>query len=153
VVTVAESLPGARVALARLSTEAPLSAELRLESVVEGILVTGPASAPAAFECARCLKQFRGEVELEVCELFAAPGHLDSEEDAYRVEGEEIDLEPMLRDAVTLALPLNPLCDPDCRGLCAQCGREMARHTEECTQDATDPRWADLDVVRAKLQN
>ena len=152
-ISISQGLPGVRVALARLSADARVSARLRLESVVEGILVTGPTSAPVTFECARCLKEFGGTVELEVCELFAAPGHLDSEDDAYRVEGEEIDLEPMLRDAVTLALPLKPLCDPECRGLCAHCGKEMALHTEDCIEDGIDPRWAELDAVRAKLQS
>ena len=59
--------------------------------------------------------------------------------------------EPMLRDALTLALPLNPVCKEDCKGLCAHCGNEMTSETCDCTQETTDPRWAELDVLRAGI--
>ena len=149
----AEPVPGIRIELAEVQGDEPLTADLRLESVVEGVLVTGPATAPARFRCARCLKEIAGQVDLEICELFAEPGHAVGDEDAYRVEGDEIDLEPMLRDAVTLALPLNPLCDSDCQGLCAQCGAELATHTVDCIQEQPDPRWAQLDALREKLDS
>lgn len=142
-----------RVGLARVASGARMTADLRLESVVEGILVTGPASAPASFDCARCLTTFESTVEVDVCELFAGPGPSSSEEDAYRFDGEEIDLEPMLRDALTLALPLKPLCRADCEGLCPHCGREMAGHVGDCIQDTTDPRWAELDALRDQLES
>jgi uncharacterized protein len=151
-ITVSEPLEGVQVSLARLDAGAKVAAGLRLESVVEGILATGRASTPVTFECARCLKKFSGQVEAELCELFVTPNHVDPEEDPYRVEGEEIDLEPMLRDALTLALPLNPVCEADCKGICAQCGNEMTSETCDCTQEATDPRWAELDALRTKLE-
>ncbi len=150
---VSESLPDVRVSLTRLEPDAKIAADLRLESVVEGVLATGTASAPAIFECARCLKEFPGVVETEICELFAIPAHFDAEEDSYPVEGDEIDLEPMLRDALTLSLPLNPLCSQDCKGLCAHCGKEMTAEICGCTKETTDPRWAELDALRAKLES
>jgi uncharacterized protein len=144
-------ISGVRTALARLS-EAPVRADLRAESVVEGILMTGPVRAGSVLSCARCLDEFESEVRLEVCELFASPGHEASVEDeAYRIRGKEVDLEPMLRDALTLALPLHPLCREECRGLCPRCGRRLDVGTCDCFQEETDPRWAELDALREKL--
>jgi uncharacterized protein len=144
-------ISGVRTALARL-TQGPVRAELRAESVVEGILMTGMVRADALLSCARCLDEFPSGVGLELCELFAAPGHESSVEDeAYRVRGTEVDLEPMLRDALTLALPLHPLCREDCPGLCPKCGRRLDEGSCDCFQEETDPRWAELDALRAKL--
>jgi uncharacterized protein len=141
---------GIATALAALD-DRPLRAELRLEAVVEGILVTGPVTAEAALECARCLKGFVGDVDVEVCELYAAPGHEPEDDDAYRVRGTDIDLEPMLRDAIALALPLNPLCRESCAGLCSRCGRDLNQGPCDCSDDKSDPRWAVLDALRDRL--
>ena len=144
-------LEGVSVALARLTDE-PVAGTLRAESVVEGILITGGVGTAITCECARCLNTFAGEIDVDLCELFVAPGHEVPEgEDAYRFHGQEIDLEPMLRDAVTLALPLKPLCREDCKGLCATCGKDLNSETCECIQDDTDPRWAALSALRDQL--
>ena len=129
----------------------PVTAELSLESVVEGVLVTGPVRGQVRCSCARCLREFDAPIEIGLCELFAGPGHLQ-DEDVYRVAGDEIDLEPMLRDELTLALPLNPLCTDDCKGLCARCGRELNAGSCDCADDDVDPRWAELDALRDKLE-
>lgn len=151
-VRVAAPLEGVAGALARLEDE-PVAGELRLESVVEGILVTGSVSGDLALECARCLKDFDAPVGADVCELFVAPGDTAPEEDAYRVAGLEIDLEPMVRDAIVLALPLNPLCREDCAGLCAHCGRDLNAGACDCRDDDIDPRWAGLAAVRDRLED
>ncbi|MFN2587174.1 MAG: DUF177 domain-containing protein [Actinomycetota bacterium] len=148
-VHVAAPLPDAGVALARL-TGSPVEAGLRAESVVEGILITGTARAGVTLECSRCLTEFPSEVSVEVCELFAGPGH-EVEEDSYAVAGTEIDLEPMLRDAIVLALPLNPVCSPDCKGYCAGCGQNLNEAQCTCAPDDADPRWAGLEALRTKL--
>lgn len=150
-VSITKPLEGVRVDLAHLEP-APIAAELRLESVVEGVLVTGPVSGDVRCSCARCLAEFETAVEVDVCELYASSGHLEEDEDVYRIAGEELDLEPMLRDELTLALPLNPLCRADCKGMCARCGRDLNEGACDCTEDTSDPRWAALDQVRAKLE-
>lgn len=148
---VAEPLEGVRNALVRLTTE-PIEARLRAEAVVEGVLVTGPVAGEIAADCARCLKEVPGRIELDVCELFVAPGHdAPDEEETYEVEGLEIDLEPMLRDAVALALPLNPVCKQDCKGLCATCGRDLNEGPCSCSEEEIDPRWAALSELRDRL--
>lgn len=143
---------GVRTALATVGDE-PVGARLRAESVVEGILVTGTVSGTSTLECARCLESFRAPFELEVCELFVAPGHeAPDQEDAYTFTGLEIDLEPMIRDAVALTLPLNPVCNETCKGLCAQCGQNLNQAGCGCRDEDTDPRWAALADLRERLE-
>ena len=154
-VRLSEPLPGGvRTTLARL-TEDPVSGDLRAESVIEGILVTGDVSGATVVQCARCLKEFDSRADVELCELYVGPGHdLSGSEtdDTYKVTGTEINLEPMLRDAMTLALPLNPLCRADCKGLCAQCGADLNLGDCSCAEDETDPRWAPLETLKARLE-
>lgn len=149
--SVERPLDGVGNALAKL-TEKPVRAELRAESVVEGILITGPIRTAARFECARCLAPVVDDMDVDVVELFVAPGHeAPPEEEAYRVEGLEIDLEPMLRDALTLALPLKPVCRQDCKGLCGQCGKNLNEGPCDCAEEEIDPRWAALSELRDRL--
>jgi uncharacterized protein len=143
-------LSGVGTTLARLADE-PFDAELRLESVVEGILVTGDLDASLVAQCSRCLKDLDSGLEIDVCELYYAPGSEQAEDDSYRISGTDLDLEPMLRDAVTLALPLVPLCKEDCKGLCARCGKDLNQGPCDCTEETKDPRWAELDALRDQL--
>jgi uncharacterized protein len=149
-ITVSEPVSGVRNALARLDDGA-VTAALRAESVVEGILVTGRVGGATVLQCARCLSEFRSAVDLEVCELYVGPGHA-GDDDVYRVAGTEIHLEPMLRDSITLALPLRPLCRPGCKGICARCGADLNAGPCECSEDDVDPRWAPLTALREKLE-
>ena len=138
--------------LARVE-DRPVSGDMRAESVVEGILVTGRVRASVSYRCARCLTRFGLPVSLEVCELFVAPGHeAASDDDTYRVGGKEVQLEPMLRDALALSLPLSPICGESCAGLCSGCGRNLNQDVCICSEDDVDPRWAELAVLRERLQ-
>jgi uncharacterized protein len=118
-----------------------LRLDLRLESVLEGILVSGTVRAVAAGECARCLEPLQRPFEVELQELFAYPGH--ESEDTSRVDGDLIDLEPAVRDALVTELPLAPVCRPDCPGLCPECGALLAEDPTH-QHEAVDPRWAAL---------
>ena len=121
---------------------------LRLESVVEGVLVSGSVHVLADGECARCLDPLDRELVVELQELFVYPGHEDGDEDARTVvEDGLIDLEPAIRDAVVLALPLAPLCQPDCPGLCAVCGVRLADEPDHA-HDEVDARWAALAALQ-----
>ncbi|MEA2452474.1 MAG: hypothetical protein QOG04_1184 [Actinomycetota bacterium] len=151
-VRVASELEGVTTALARLDPP-EVRGDLRAESVVEGILVTGRVEAETALECSRCLEKFSGQLDVRVCEMFVAPGHVQPDEDAYLVSGTELDLEPMLRDAVTLALPLNPLCEEACEGLCPTCGKRRDLGPCGCQEDETDPRWAALSALKEQLED
>jgi uncharacterized protein len=125
--------------------------DLRLESVMEGVLVSGTAAVQLTGECGRCLEPVTETLTVDLQELFAYPdsttddtaGHTVEDETA-RMEGDFLDLEPTLRDAVVLALPLTPLCREDCAGLCAECGERLDDLPEDHTHDAPDPRWSGL---------
>lgn len=150
--TVGGRLPEVGHVLIHLDERRPVQAQLRAESVVEGILVTGSVRGDVDCSCARCLTSIASAIEVEVCELFLAPGHeAPPEEEVYAVEEGTIDLEPMLRDALALAFPMSPLCRPDCKGLCARCGRDLNEGPCDCTDDDIDPRWAALAELRGKL--
>jgi uncharacterized protein len=144
-----ESLGTAFIAV---PTGSPLALELLLESVREGVLVTGTVSGAAAGECARCLDPIVVDVDADITELFTYPDIEPYEgEDADEVrsmEGEFIDLEPTLRDAVVLTMPLSPLCTPDCPGLCPECGQRLADEPGH-SHDVTDARWAALSGLLA----
>ncbi|MFL6138034.1 MAG: YceD family protein [Frankiaceae bacterium] len=139
---------GLSVELIGVPEGAPVQLDLRLESVMEGVLVSGTAVAPVAGECGRCLEPVDDAIEVELQELYAYPDSTTSEttedDEAARLDGELLDLEPVLRDAVVLALPMTPLCGPDCPGLCAVCGERLAEDGEGHDHPLIDPRWAAL---------
>lgn len=131
---------------------ASLDLDLRLESVTEGVLVTGTVSAPLAGQCARCLDPLTDELTVDVCELFAYPDSATDEttesDEVFRVDGDLLDVEPVVRDAVVLALPWTPLCREDCPGLCSTCGQPLAELPPGHSHDQLDPRWAALAAFR-----
>jgi uncharacterized protein len=136
-----------RVELAGVPEGAEVDVDVRLEAVHEGVLVTGTASAPVVGECARCLESLTTEVEANFQELYRYEPSPEEEEedDVLLLDGDLLDLEPVLRDAVVLALPLAPLCSDDCAGLCITCGVRLADagpgHSHE---DAVLPEWEAL---------
>lgn len=152
---VAQTVPSpGRIGLDLIAIEpgAPLELDLRLQSVSEGVLVTGTVRAPTAGECSRCLSPVVGEIEIALTELFAYP---DSVTEATTEEGEvgrvidsTVDLEQPIVDAVGLALPFAPLCAEDCPGLCPQCGVALAGAEAGHQHEQIDPRWAKLADMR-----
>ena len=167
-----------RLELARVPAGADMHLDVRFEAVTEGVLVTGSATAPLAGECARCLRPLTISVTASFTELYLyADGRPrdgrrthdkhdkndkhdrrnsrewfdeDTEQDDEEryLDGDLLDLEPVLRDAVVLALPMSPLCLQDCPGLCVECGVPLADagpgHGHD---DAPDPRWAALEQL------
>lgn len=155
-VTVTRSVPapaGLGVAMARVPEGSPIDLDLRLESVLEGVLVSGSADLQVSAECSRCLETFDWHEEIDLTELFRYPstdarGAIVEEEDESEdplpvLQDDLIALEPVLRDAVVLDLPLAPLCSEDCLGLCPQCGARLEDDPQHA-HETTDPRWAAL---------
>lgn len=112
--------------------------DARFESVHEGILVTGDAFATASGECSRCLDPIDSAVEVEFQELFAYSG---TSEDDFVVENESIDLDQVIRDAVVLSLPFQPVCSAGCKGLCVTCGAKLNEDPQHAHEAPVDPRW------------
>ncbi|MDH2391384.1 DUF177 domain-containing protein [Streptomyces sp. HNM0663] len=142
---------------------APVELDLRLESVMEGVLVTGTSRATAEGECVRCLEPLRLDVEADFQELFsypdaddrgrtAEPGDDAEDEERLFVEDDLFDLEPVLRDAVVLALPMQPVCREDCPGLCPDCGARLEEDPDH-HHDAVDIRWAALQGLAESIRD
>lgn len=130
------------VAGARLSS-APLVVDVMLEQVPDGIVVHGTVAAEYESECSRCLAPVRATFSVPVRELFE---HSPIDGETYQLEGDEVDLELPVRDAVLLDLPQAPLCREDCAGLCPACGIDHNLSACECDLNPPDPRW---DALRA----
>ncbi|MBA2308032.1 MAG: DUF177 domain-containing protein [Pseudonocardiales bacterium] len=126
----------------------PVELDLRLESVAEGVYLSGTASATVVGECSRCLDPTSDELTVEVAELFAYPDSVTEastdEDEVSRLVNGLVDTEPTVRDAIVLALPLAPLCREDCPGLCVECGGRRAELGPDHKHDTMDPRWAAL---------
>jgi uncharacterized protein len=110
----------------------------RLESVHEGILVSANVSGEAETVCSRCLDPLKLDVDVEFQELFA---YSLTDEDGLIITDETIDLEQVVRDAVVLSLPFQPICSSDCEGLCIDCGLKIADNPQHVHEAPVDPRW------------
>ncbi len=128
--------------MARVVAGSPIRLSVRLEAVVEGVLASGTATVTVVGECARCLDPVEWDETVAFTELYLhEPGPED--EGLPLLDGELLDLEPLVRDAVVLGLPLAPLCTADCPGLCVECGARLADEPGH-GHEAIDPRWAAL---------
>jgi uncharacterized protein len=149
-VHLSEQIPGLGMQLATVPEERPVAGDLLLESVVEGILVSGPLRGAMVLTCARCLKPFEAAFRVDVRELFS-PSVARDQDSEYPIAEGFVDLEPMIRDNVVPAMPFAPLCREDCLGICPRCGGD--RNLGECTCDkAVDPRWAALSGLDLDLE-
>ncbi|HET7193877.1 MAG TPA: YceD family protein [Nocardioides sp.] len=150
---------GLGIEVLRVPEGSQVEIDLRLEAVMEGVLVTGTAYVGLEGECVRCLEPISDEVEVTFQELFvyhdqgshrggdATPAD-PADDETSRLEGDLLDLEPLLRDAVVLALPFQPLCEDDCPGLCTECGARLADDPGHAHAAAIDPRWAGLQQLQ-----
>ncbi len=136
---------------------ADLELDLRLESVMEGVLVSGWVVAPLVGECGRCLEPVTDEIEVEIAELYAYEDSttsetVDDEDEVSFMVGDLLDLEPVLRDAIVVELPLTPLCSPDCPGLCSGCGERLVVGAPAHDHPLPDPRWAALEAFASEAE-
>ena len=147
-VHVAASLPGLQITGAQVPDDEDLLVDATLESIEgEAVTVSGTVTVPWTAECRRCLEEIRGVASVPLSEVFEVHP-VDGE--TYPIEGDEVDLEPVVRDAALLHLPLAPLCRPDCAGPAPD---EFPTTVEDedagdDAEPARDPRWAVLDELR-----
>ena len=139
--------------VASVPPDRPVTVDVEIESVVEGLLVTGTVSATAVVRCVRCLREFDQQVEAEVRELFTLEPREDEDEGYAVLPDDRLPLDTMARDALVLAFPAFPLHSPDCAGLCPTCG--VDRNTTDCGHGGAediDPRWARLAGLQDRLK-
>ena len=151
------ALPGWGVEMIGVPQGAPVTLHLRLESVMEGVLVSGTVDLPVTGQCARCLDPVEDTLTLDVQELYAYEGSTteatSGEDEVRRIDGDALDLAPLVRDTVVLTLPLSPTCTPDCAGLCVGCGERLDDLPADHSHEAIDPRFAGLAARFADLND
>jgi uncharacterized protein len=146
------TIDGLATEVVAVPDDAMLGGPLSLESVIEGVFVTGSITGTWRLRCARCLTEETRPFTVEVAELVtshAADGDED-EDDAYTLVDEQIDIDQIVRDGIGVEMPFAPLCRPDCQGLCPTCGGN--RNLGECPgHEAIDPRFAVLSDLLLEL--
>jgi uncharacterized protein len=149
--TVVGTVDALATELVAVPDDAPVEAHLLLESIVEGILVTGRLTGGWRLRCARCLTEFDGRFDIDVHELFVPQPGVDDDDYPLDPEG-LLDPNQMVRDAIGVEMPFSPLCRSDCRGLCPTCGGN--RNLGECPgHDEVDPRFAVLSELFPELSD
>jgi len=126
---------------------AVLDLDVRLEGLHEGILVSATVSGTATGECSRCLKPISLPVEVDFAEVFA---YAVDEAFDQQVQDDHVDLEPVVRDAVVLSLPFQPVCRPDCPGLDPVTGERVEDIPDYQPREDVDPRWSALAGFQAE---
>ena len=135
--------PGLGTDVVRIPEGSDLELDLRLEAVMEGILVSGTIRGRTEGECVRCLDPVEDEIEADIQELYVYPGRTpegEDEDELRELVDEMIDLEPVLYDTLVPALPFQPVCRDDCPGLCSECGARLADDPGH-SHESADPRW------------
>lgn len=143
-VSITGNIAGLRGGLGWVEDDEPISVDLTLESLREGVQVSGSAGGLLHLSCSRCLVEYEQEFECKLDETFYFDAGEAEEREGYEVRGKVVDLEPMLRDAIVLDIPVKPLHDAGCRGLCPVCGTDL--NIDRCNHGGggDDPRWAPL---------
>lgn len=143
-VVVPEKLGEGQIAVAQGDT---LRLDVKLEGLHDGILVSTHVSGTATGECSRCLKPLSESVEVDFAELFA---YAVDEAFDYQVHDDHVNLEPVVRDAVVLSLPFQPVCRPDCPGLDPETGERIEEIHDYQPHESIDPRWSALAEFQAE---
>lgn len=140
------TVTGAALTSAAVPDDAPVVLDATIEAQGKMVVVQGSVRAPWVGECRRCLEPAHGELEVEVREVFEPD---PAEDETYPIDGEQIDLGPVLRDVLALVLPLAPLCRDDCLGPDPD-EHPVTPAPDEVDDEAAaaDPRWAALDQLR-----
>ena len=121
-----------------------VAVDLTLESTLDDIVVTGTLTVDWSDECRRCLRPLADALRIDVEERYAESPELDE----FPITNGQIDLRPMVREEVLLAIPDAPLCRDDCPGLCPVCGIDLQSSPDHGHPEERDERWAVLDQLR-----
>lgn len=151
-----------------INKDEPIEIDLKIESVSEGVLASAHIESVAIGECGRCLDKLEFDISEDFQELYEyekdrrhkvnkkvkdVEDEEDHELEIRQMDGDEIDLDGPIRDAIILNLPLNPLCKPDCKGLCPECGEKIENLLPDHVHEKIDSRWAALGDLAERLSN
>lgn len=146
------SVPGLVGGMGRVDEADPVYIDLTLSGREDGLVAKGRAWGTFQLRCSRCLAEYAEDFNIAVNERFYFSPELAEERDGYEVTNQAVDLEPMLRDAVVLNIPITPVHAEDCQGLCPVCGADLNITTCEHREQPVDLRWAPLNRLIADEQ-
>jgi uncharacterized protein len=124
-----------------------LEGRIEVSRTSEGLLTRNEFQASVDSTCGRCLEEFNQALKTEFAELFTFSSHADADTDLIYPEDGQIDFGPIIREYLLLELPINPLCQEGCKGLCPICGENLNTHTCDHEPDNIDPRLAKLKAL------
>ncbi len=127
-----------------------LQGSAKITRTPQGLLVQGKMQALIQAECVRCLTDTLQQLSSDFTELYAFSLRSSSESEMILPEDGFVDLGPLIREYMVLEIPINPLCRPDCRGICAICGEPQGEQIHIHEVEAGDPRLA---VLKTLLDN
>lgn len=126
---------------------APLQGAFHASRTAQGIFVKGELTSRAPAVCARCNSDFLQPLVMPLDDHFYTPHFAPEGEYVVRDDG-VLDLGPLVRELSVLAVPIQPVCRPDCKGLCSECGANLNEGECGCDRSAVDPR---LSILRSFL--
>lgn len=118
----------------------PAQMKFQIVNTDESFLVTGKIDLNLAVKCSRCLKAFDMQLNIEIEETVSKD----------RIEGGSeavIDIEEEINDNIMVAIPMQPICDEECAGLCPNCGKNLNEGDCDCFMHTVDPRLAKLEEL------
>ncbi len=149
-----ELVLGPHEVISSRTTDAPIVGEVTIESIERGVSVLGSVTFVWEGDCRRCLESTGGPMTVEIDEIFQVDAPPDS--DIIDFDGDQIDLVPLVEDAVVLSLPLAPLCRPDCAGPDPDRYPTLPHDTDTRERDddgaLVDPRWDALSDLNLDLE-
>ena len=134
---------------------APFQGTVRFLWTNQRILARVSGDTVVAMQCSRCLETFEQPIHIEIEEAFVPavdivtglPLQRDEMDQALLIDEHHIlDLSEIIRQSILLALPMTPLCRPDCKGFCPICGTNLNYESCSCQETDVDPRWAALSL-------
>lgn len=154
--TLAESVDAAAYGYPELSLVSNLQFAGQIENAAPFLELQGRVSAKLRLSCSRCLTDFEQSISADIAETFTNKPEALSEDDEYEVSffsGDEIDIAPALLRALLLELPMQPLCRPDCKGLCPDCGADLNQQPCSCNHQDIDIRLSKLQALFNAMNN
>lgn len=127
-----------------------LSGDVRVTRTTEGVLLQANFQGDIPIECSRCLDDFDITVHTDFAELYVFPSHVDEETEFVLPLNYQIELTNLIREYFLVSIPINPVCRPDCKGLCPVCGENLNLASCDCVVESTDPRF---DALRELLED
>ena len=147
-------LPASELGVVDRRITGDVEVDVHAVSGIDGIAVNGSITMPWTTSCRRCLTDVSGVAEISVDEIYQAdveseaPDVVFEVEGAFEIEGDRIDLVPVIREHLLLELPDDQLCREECAGLCPVCGADRNTDPCDCDTSVRDERWAVLDELR-----